>query len=284
MISSKTSVLGLLSLSFLLGGCATTKEEQNNQQTNVEQTSESKVKVGATAKINKSGLATPAFKNKQLVGYNFQKGFAVPAEIGNFFGFSYTATQSVSMTPDATEGKVYKSLPVIVEVTHPEINGSTQSSWNDTLYFGRDNFAMWQFESEAELANGKWTVAVKLNDEIIAEKNFFVQVPPKMPAKVTQVCDAQVELFPKPLQDAHTACCENNDAQACYNFAWRGLERIRDKVGAQLYYAKSCDLGDVSGCRTAAKLADTKEQKIEFFKKGCDLDDFESCVDAKLEL
>ncbi|MEF1340002.1 DUF3859 domain-containing protein, partial [Vibrio rotiferianus] len=130
MISSKASVLGLISLSILLGGCATTKEEQNNQQTNVEQTSESKVKVGATAKINKSGLATPAFKNKQLVGYNFQKGFAVPAEIGNFFGFSYTATQSVAMTPDATEGKVYKSLPVIVEVTHPEINGSTQSSWN----------------------------------------------------------------------------------------------------------------------------------------------------------
>ncbi|NVD06299.1 DUF3859 domain-containing protein [Vibrio sp. JPW-9-11-11] len=276
MFSSKTSVLGLLSLSILLGGCAS----KNNEQTSVEQQSDAKVEVGATATVKESGLATPAFKNKQLVGYNFQKGFAVPAKIGNFFGLSYTATQSLKMTSDATDAKVYKSLPVVIEVTHPEINGSTNSRWNDTLYFGRDNFAMWQFESDAELVSGKWTVAVKLNDQVIAEQNFFVQVPPKMPAKVAQVCKAQVELFPQPLQEAHTACCESNDAQACYNFAWRGLERVRDKEGALLYYAKSCDLGDVSGCRTAAKFAKTEDQKLEFFNKGCDLKDFESCIDA----
>ncbi len=280
MKNIKISAITMLTLSIVLSGCAAssstiTADNEHNAPT---------ANVSATTKIKQSGAATPAYKNKLLVGYNFQKGFAVPAKIGNFFGFSFSATQHLTMTNGVTTSEVYKTLPIVIEVNHPEINGSISSHWNDTLYFGRDNYAMWQFESDAELVTGKWTIAVKLNGETIAEKNFFVQVPPKMPAKITQVCHAQIELFPKQLQQAHSQCCDGGDGTACYTFAWRGLERIKDTKGAQLYYAKGCELGDISSCRTAAKMTTDEQEKLEFFNKACDLKDIESCIDAGRDL
>ncbi len=280
MKKTNISAITMVTFALILGGCATSSSTTNTNSADKEPATS----VSATTEIKQSGAATPTYKDKQLVGYNFQKGFAVPAKIGNFFGFSYSATQHLTMTNGVTKAKVYKTLPVVIQVNHPEINGSTSSQWNDTLYFGRDNYAMWQFESDAELVTGKWTIAVKLNGEKIAEKNFFVQVPPKMPAKITQVCHAQIELFPKQLQQAHSQCCDGGDGAACYTFAWRGLEYIKDTKGAQLYYAKGCELGDISSCRTAAKMTTDEQQKLDFFNKACDLEDIESCIDAGREL
>ncbi len=170
---------------------------------------------------------------------------------------------------------------MIVEVNHPEINGSTFSSWNDTLYFGRDNYAMWQFESSEELTAGEWVISVKLGNEIIAKKSFFVQIPPKMPGKVTELCEVDdLDLFPQPVQEAHKSCCEDINANACYDFAWRGLERIKDKEGALLYYSESCELGYTSGCRAAAKISENKELQLYFYDLGCDLNDIDSCIEV----
>lgn len=279
-MTRKTSAIALFSLMLLLGGCASNNEAtltQSNSQQSLPQN------VSATATITKSGLATQKVINKQVVGYGFHKGFVIPAKIGNFFGFSYNATQTIALTPDSTGGEILTRLPVVVEVTHPSINGSTSSQWNDTLYFGRPNYAMWQFESEKELVNGEWNIAVKLNGEIIAERSFFVQIPQRLPAKVSKVCEVEIELFPKALQDVHSSCCADNDSKACYKFAWLGLELINDKNGSLLYYAKSCESGYISGCRSAAKLATSQEQKLDFYNKGCELKDFESCINAELE-
>ncbi|KAF7764448.1 hypothetical protein PCIT_b0452 [Pseudoalteromonas citrea] len=283
-----TLTFTLISLIVLLNGCATPPTISSDAQTNekpalVQKTLDIKV---AKTKAKKSGLGVPQYKNGQLVGYQFQRSFAIPAQIGNFFGFSYVTNQvlAINNADKAATGEIVKKVPVIVTVTHPEIitNGqaSTQSAWQDTLYFGRDNFAMWNFESNNELVSGKWTIEVKHQDTVVATKNFFVQVPPPMPAKVTTVCQVESEKFPKALQKSNQKCCAENDAQACYNFAWRGLERIKDKHGAALYYAKSCELGDISGCRLAAKLASNEQTRNDFYHKGCDLKDMDSCIEV----
>ncbi|GEK11687.1 DUF3859 domain-containing protein [Pseudoalteromonas peptidolytica] len=277
----KKTIISLLlaTLPIFISGC---KTASNTESTEVVKNT---IELGS-AEIKKSGHAQPLFQNNQLVGYEFKKGFAVPAELGNFFGFSYQVNQLINSTTDNpnSTGYVATKVPVTVTVVHPEImiNGKpeTTSSWEDTLYFGRDNFAMWKFENANELVNGKWTISVAYQQKEIATKNFFVRVPPKMPKKVTQVCQVEIDKFPRALQQANTACCTNNDAQACYNFAWRGLERIRDKKGAALYYAKSCELGDISGCRQAAKMATTPEKRDAFYHKGCDLKDMDSCIEV----
>jgi hypothetical protein len=283
-----TLTFTLFSLIALLNGCATPPPVSEDTQTSVNQaevTKKIEVQVAQT-KAKKSGLGKPQYQNGQLVGYQFQRTFGIPAQIGNFFGFSYQTNQVLAMsnTDKSATGEIVSKVPVTVTVTHPEIitNGkaSTESSWQDTLYFGRDNFAMWKFESKNELVSGKWTIEVKHQDTIVATKNFFVQVPPPMPAKITTVCEVEIDKFPKALQTLNQKCCSNNDAQACYNFAWRGLERIKDKHGAALYYAKSCELGDVSGCRFAAKLASDEKTRDEFYNKGCDLKDIDSCLEV----
>lgn len=285
MKNTKSILAGLLSSALLLslGACSTYDAAHTPA-------AETKVKtapqVALTAeqistKINKSGLATVKSLNAQTVGYDFKRSFMVPAQIGNYFGFSYTANQLANATE--TDNTI-STLPVTIKVQHPEmlVNGKkvTESSWKDTLHFGRDNFVMWKFESQAELLNGEWSMSVLLQDKAIADKRFFVRVPPPMPAKVTEVCVAEVEKFPPPLQKQHTACCSNGDAEACYTFAYRGLEYIKDKHGAQLYYAKSCELGNISGCRLAAKLATGEPQKNVYLNKACDLKDTMSCIDV----
>ncbi len=92
MIRSKTSIIGFFSLLILLGGCSASNNIQENQ-TAVPNSA------NATATIKNSGLAVPKFKNNLLVGYDFEQGFAVPAKIGNFFGFSFTTTKSINLAP-----------------------------------------------------------------------------------------------------------------------------------------------------------------------------------------
>jgi len=232
-----------------------------------------------TAEITQSGLAQPIINGGQAVGYKYKRTLAVPAQKGHYFGFEY------SVKPiDEVAGKQQRHLPVTIQVTHPEmlVNGkkTTVTSWQDMMYFGRSNYTMWQFESDAELLNGQWNISVLLQNEVVVEKSFFVMVPPPRPAKVTEVCVAEVDKFPKPLQDAHTACCSNNDSDACYTFAWRGLEPLRDKSGALLYFAKSCEMGNISGCSTAAKITTSENQKTVYLNKACDLKDIMSCIDV----
>lgn len=278
----------LIALIVLLSACTTSTFDSNLQtekSANIKKPLIVDINL-APAKIKKSGLGVPKYMDNQLVGYKFKRGFAVPAQIGNYFGFSYSVNQAIDITITNTDmtGNIVKQVPITVTVTHPEIitNGkaTTVSSWQDTLYFGRDNFAMWNFESKNELVNGKWNITVEYNNTKVAEKNFFVQVPPPVPEKVTQVCKIETEKFPPFLQQANKECCVDNSAQACYNFAWRGLERLKDKHGAGLYYAKGCALGDISSCRLAAKMAKTEQERNKFHHKGCDLNDFDSCIEV----
>jgi len=269
-----------------LAGCTTTQTKPAPATSKAAQSA----KMNISAEIEKSGLATPIKNQGSVVGYNFKRSFMVPASIGNYFGFSYRAKQTLTATTDGSSnkvsGEIKRQLPVTVRVTHPEMkqaNGSTttESSWNDTLYFGRPNFAMWQFESENERVSGRWTISIEHNGEVLIEKNFMVQKPAPRPAKVTEVCTAEMNAFPPPLVQAHEACCSaNGDAQACYTFAYRGMERLRDKVGASLYYQRGCELSDISSCRMAGRMATSEDDKQTWYSKGCDLKDLDSCLEV----
>ncbi len=246
-----------------------------------------KIQTNVTVEIEKSGLATPSTNQGTVTGYDFKRGFMIPAEIGNYFGFRYQAKQVLAVTAGTTKvtGEIKASLPVTVRAIHPEMlqaNGqtTTESSWQDTLYFGRPNYSMWQFESENERVDGQWTIRLEYQGNVIAEKNFLVRKPVPKPAKVTEVCTAAVAMFPQPLAEAHEACCSNGNAQACYNFAYRGMERLRDKVGAALYYQRGCELGDISSCRMAGRMAKAEEDKQTWYNKGCDLKDLDSCLEV----
>lgn len=269
----------------ILAGCNTIQPNTTTAVTPADAINQTDV----TAKIEKSGLATPSTNQGVVTGYEFKRGFMIPAEIGNYFGFRYQAKQSLSITATAGTGKitgeVKTSLPVTVRVSHPEMvqaNGqtTTESSWKDTLYFGRPNYSMWQFESESERVDGQWTIRLEYRGKVIAEKNFLVRKPAPEPARVTEVCTAAVAMFPRPLAEAHEACCSNGNAQACYNFAYRGMERLRDKVGAALYYQRGCELGDISSCRMAGRMAQNEADKQTWYNKGCDLKDMDSCLEV----
>lgn len=282
MFQKAIRIAGAIAITSLITACSslnTTKNETTPEAKPVKAVS-AEMKVGAT--LVESGLATPKKHNNQLVGYEFKKGFAVPAELGNFFGLSYRASQTLQATANAKKvtSTIKRSLPVTVEVTHPEINGQTTSRWNDTLYFGRDNFAMWQFESDAERVGGKWTVKVLYKGEALVEKNFLVIVPAKKPAKVTKACSVEIDKFPKVLQDANAACCNSNEAEACYTFAWRGMEYLKDTLGAHLYYKRACQLGSVSGCLTAVKFTKDEKTTEQLYNKACDLKDAASCIEV----
>lgn len=282
MLKKSVSIPLLL---LVAAGCSSVSEPQQVKETTAAPTKQVKIEVKAT--IAKSGLATPLMNNGSVVGYNYKRSFMIPAVKGNYFGFSYTAEQQMQLSANSTtaKGEVKSRVPVTIKVTHPEIkqtNGqvSTESSWRDTLYFGRPNHTIWQFEGDHELVSGKWTMSVHYQGNTIAEKNFLVKKLPPMPKKITQVCSADETLYPAPLAKAHQACCTNDDAQACYNFAWRGVERLKDITGAVLYYGRGCDLGDVSSCRAAGQKAKTAQEKKAWFTKGCKLKDFDSCLEV----
>lgn len=282
MFQKAIRIAGVIAITSLVTACSslnTAKNETKSEATPAKAVA-AEMKIGAT--LIKSGLATPKKNNNQLVGYSFKKNVIIPAELGSFFGLSYRASQTLEATANTKKvtSTIKRSLPVIVEVTHPEINGQTISRWNDTLYFGRDNFAMWQFESEAELVAGRWGFKVIYKDEALVEKNFLVVVPSKRPAKVTEVCSVEIEKFPKTLQDANAECCNRDDAEACYTFAWRGMEHLKDTLGSYLYYKRACDLGSVSGCRMAVKFTQDEKTIEALHNKACDLDYMISCIEV----
>ena len=271
-------------LLLAISACSSTSKQSAPAKT--ETAKVETVPVMVTAKIDKSGRAEPIKNGGMVVGYKYKKAFMIPAMKGNFFGYSYTAEQKLELDANTKTAKseVKSSLPVTIKVTHPEMklaNGevTTESSWKDTLYFGRPNHTIWQFESKNELLDGKWTMSVVYQDKTLVEKNFLVKTLPPMPKKLTQVCSADESLYPAPLAKAHQACCTQDDAQACYNFAWRGVERLRDNVGAVLYYGRGCELGDASSCRAAGQKSSDKEQQHKWFEKGCKLKDFDSCLE-----
>lgn len=274
-------------LTLIISACSSTPEHSNSKDTKLEPVSETQLTpLSISAGIDKSGRAEPIVNGGSVVGYKYKRAFMIPAMQGNFFGYSYTATQKLELDANGKSAKseVKSSVPVTVKVTHPEMkqtNGqvTTESSWRDTLYFGRPNHTVWQFESKNELVDGKWTMSVVYDGEILVEKNFLIKTLPPMPKKLTQVCSADESLYPKPLVKAHQACCTNNDAQACFTFAWQGVERLRDNVGAVLYYGRGCELGDASSCRAAGQKSSDKEEQQKWFESGCKLKDFDSCLE-----
>ena len=286
-ILSKSAILSIV-LTAITACSSTTEPTEAKTTAQAEPVTPVKVATEVTAKIDKSGLALPIKNQGTVVGYKYKRSFMIPAAKGNFFGFSYNANQALAVTANGTDtqvqSEVKSSLPVTIKVTHPEMkqgNGAvtTESSWRDTLYFGRPNHTIWQFESDNELVSGKWVMSVNYEGKSLVEKSFLVKKLPPMPKKLTQVCSADESLYPPQLAKAHQDCCNNNDAQACYNFAWRGVERLKDIKGAVLYYGKGCDLGDASSCRTAGQKAEDEEQKKMWFGKGCKLKDLDSCLE-----
>lgn len=275
----------LVSLALLtITACSSTNEQTKTTEKSAAQVKS--VPISISGDIDKSGRAEPIKNGGMVVGYKYKRAFMIPAMTGNYFGFSYTAKQSLTLNAEDKMAKsdVKSSVPVTVKVTHPEMkqaNGqvSTESSWQDTLYFGRPNHTIWQFESKNELLDGKWTMTVIYEGKTIVEKNFLVKTPPPMPKKLTQVCSADESLYPAPLAKAHQACCTQNEAQACFTFAWKGVELLRDNVGAVLYYGRGCELGDASSCRAAGQKSSDDKAKHNWFEKGCKLKDFDSCLE-----
>lgn len=274
----------LTSLLIAVSACSSMPAKQQAQAEPAP--SVKQVPVTITAKIDKSGVAEPIRNHGNVVGYKYKRSFLIPAAKGNFFGFSYKANQQLQLTTadNKVTSEVLSHVPVTVKVIHPAItqaNGSvtTESSWQDTLYFGRPNHSIWQFEAENELVEGKWSISVIHQDKTLIEKNFLVKKVRPRPKKVTQVCTADESQFPPPLAKDHQACCQKDDVQACYNFAWRALERLNDMKGAVLYYGRGCELGDASSCRTAGKIAKDETEQKKWFEKGCELKDLDSCLE-----
>jgi len=277
------SILG----SLLLIAVTACSSMSNKQQATKETTTPvAQVPVSLSAKINKSGRAEPILNQGNVVGYKYKRSFMIPATKGQYFGFSYSAEQKLELQAKdiKVQSKLLSQVPVTIKVTHPQIkqangNDSTVTSWQDTLYFGRDNHTIWQFETDNELVNGKWTMSVIHQGKTLVEKNFLVQKTRPMPKKLTKVCSANESLYPAPLAKAHQTCCSQDDAQACYNFAWRGVERLKDKIGAVLYYGRGCELGDASSCRAAGQKATSESEQKKWFEKGCELKDLDSCLE-----
>lgn len=281
---TKSSLVSILLLA--ISACSSTNQVETTATKPEPVAKAEPVAMAITANIDKSGRAEPIKNGDMVVGYQYKRAFMIPAMKGNFFGYSYTATQKLELDAEnkMAKSEVKSSVPVTVKVTHPEMklgNGqvTTESSWQDTLYFGRPNHTIWQFESNNELVDGKWTMSVVHDGKTLVEKNFLVKTLPPMPKKLTQVCSADESLYPAPLAKAHQACCSQNDAQACYNFAWKGVERLRDNVGAVLYYGRGCELGDASSCRAAGQKTSDETEQHKWFEKGCKLKDFDSCLE-----
>ncbi|NRB24272.1 DUF3859 domain-containing protein [Shewanella sp.] len=244
--------------------------------------------VGINASIDAKGLATPRTMNGMILGYDITPSFPIAPKLGSGFGFTYTASVAVNMIKnDNASAKILvdvpRKVPVTIIVKHPEITSTdgtvtTESSWNDTLYFGRPNYVIWNFETESELVSGKWTVSVVEKGTELVSQSFLVMNAPTKPAKITQVCTLDESKYPPHLISEYQQCCMNDNASACYQFAWKGVERFKDTVGAILYYGRACELGDISGCRRAGQMSEG-DSEAKWFNKGCDLRDFDSCFE-----
>lgn len=277
----------LLMMAGIVSGCAS---NQNETTVNTHQASQAQIPTNVSLDVDilESGITTPKYNGNMVIGYEYKGSFAIPAQLKSGFGFSYKAIQKINITADESNSatsEVLSQLPIKITVTHPpmkQANGSetTSTSWNDTLYFNRTNYATWLFENASELVAGNWVMTIYYNNEKIAQRAYLVMLPKPKIEKLTAVCRADESLYPPRLAQDHKACCEDGDADACYNFAWRGVERQKDITGAILYYGRSCDLGSASGCRTAGNLAESKEEKEEWFNKGCDLKDLDSCLEV----
>lgn len=244
--------------------------------------------VGINASIDAKGLATPRTMNGMILGYDITPSFPIAPKLGSGFGFTYTASVAVNMIKnDNASAKILvdvpRKVPVTIIVKHPEITSTdgtvtTESSWNDTLYFGRPNYVIWNFETESELVSGKWTVSVVEKGTELVSQSFLVMNAPTKPAKITQACTLDESKYPPHLISEYQQCCMNENASACYQFAWKGVERFKDTVGAILYYGRACELGDISGCRRAGQMSEG-DSEAKWFNKGCDLRDFDSCFE-----
>lgn len=262
-----------------------------NEPASTEDTTESSIEhsVGINASIDAKGLATPRKMNGMIVGYDITPSFPIAPKLGSGFGYTYTASVAVNMIKkDKASAKILvdmpRKVPVTIVVKHPEITSTdgavtTESSWQDTLYFGRPNYVIWNFESESELVSGKWTVSVLEKGTQIVSENFLVMNAPTKPAKITQVCAIDETKYPQHLISQYQECCMHDDASACYQFAWKGVERFKDTAGAILYYGRACELGDISGCRRAGQMSED-DNEAKWFNKGCDLRDFDSCIEV----
>lgn len=281
---TKSSLVSIFLLA--ISACSSTEPAKSTKAKAEPASQVAPTKMAISANIDKSGRAEPIKNGGMVVGYEYKRAFMIPAMKGNFFGYSYNATQKLALNAEnkTAKAEIKASVPVTVKVTHPEMkqaNGqvTTATSWQDTLYFGRPNHTVWQFESKNELVDGKWTMSVIYDGETLVEKNFLVKTLPPMPKKLTKVCSADQSLYPAALAKAHQACCEQDDAQACYNFAWQGVERLRDNVGAVLYYGRGCELGDASSCRAAGQKSSDKKEQHKWFEQGCKLKDLDSCLE-----
>ncbi|WP_049791099.1 DUF3859 domain-containing protein [Shewanella violacea] len=262
-----------------------------NESASTEDVTESSIEhsVGINAKIDAKGQATPIKNNGTLVGFDITPSFPIAPKLGSGFGYTYTASVAVNMIKKTKlAGKIQldmpRQLPVTVIVKHPAMKASdgtvtTESSWQDVVYFGRPNYVIWNFESESELVSGKWTLSVLEKGTEIVSQSFLVMNAPTKPAKITQVCALDEAKYPRHLVSQYQDCCMNDDASACYQFAWKAVERFKDTVGAILYYGRACEFGDLSGCRRAGQMSEG-DSEAKWYNKGCDLRDFDSCIEV----
>ncbi|WP_028111763.1 DUF3859 domain-containing protein [Ferrimonas kyonanensis] len=229
-----------------------------------------------TAKIQVSGQARelPTKAGEQRIKY--KRRATVVAQLGQGFGFSYR--------PRLAEGEISQqtTLPVTITVTHPPLTladgrETRVTQWDSEMELDKINHGVWMFESERMLVPGSWYLSVDYNGQSLAKRHYVVDIVPTAPQKLTSVCSADESRYLSGLARDHNACCNNNDAHACFNFAWRGVERSGDTLGAALYYGRGCELGDPSACRFAGRLAKDHQQKQRWYSLGCELNDTDSC-------
>ena len=102
-----------------VAACSTTSSKQEDTVKQAEQVKQ--VPISITAEIDKSGPAEPIKNGGMVVGYKYKRSFMVPAEKGNYFGFSYTAKQQLELEvgENKVKSEVKSQVPVTIKVTHP---------------------------------------------------------------------------------------------------------------------------------------------------------------------
>ncbi|WP_176819285.1 DUF3859 domain-containing protein [Ferrimonas sediminum] len=252
-------------LVFLLVGCAS-----------VNPPSEHSGLPAINAKIQISGQASELPANAGVQRVKYKRRGTVIAQLGQGFGFSYRPSLAENESSDQT------TFPVTITLTHPPITQADGSvtritQWDSVMELGKVNHSVWIFESERMLVPGSWYLSVDYDGQSLAKRHYVVDTAATPPQKLTSVCSADESRYLSGLARDHHACCNDNDAHACFNFAWRGVERSGDTLGAALYYGRGCELGDPSACRFAGRLAKDQQQKQHWYSLGCELNDADSC-------
>jgi len=97
----------------------------------------------------------------------------IPAKLGVTFGYKFEVT--------GTPQNAYTEL--LCESVYPRLMAPDKNElihdyhYSTLVEIGPNNFALYQFEENWELAPGKWTLSIKDGDQVLVQKSFTVYKP-----------------------------------------------------------------------------------------------------------